>query len=202
MRGFAPLISFKKTLMKFYQFPIFFSGKLYLFNKVLGALLTKTYTKKVYVTNNETPKRLRGQYQMVLNPFKLKISNYDVDKVNVSVLAKLYGKLMVFTCKYSFIGAMILAKVPFVKYSSTKIAIASFKKIYSSDFHQRMLCLPRTLFAIATSKSFKEKGVAFIGVFLPSKKMHAWIIEDNLNPDPCDDAWICYQPVAAITKKL
>lgn len=189
--------------MKFYQIPIIFSDKLFFFNQVLGALMTKSLTTKVYVTNKEIPKSIIGQYQMVLNPFKSMATNYDIDNmcVRVSILAKFYGRLMVFTSKYSFIGAIILAKVPFVKYSSTKLAIASFKKIYPGNLHQRTLCLPRTLFAVATSKSFKKNGVAFVGVFLPSRKMHAWVIEDNLNPDPYDDAWICYQPVAAITKR-
>ncbi|HOP51209.1 MAG TPA: hypothetical protein PK887_11390 [Ignavibacteriales bacterium] len=186
--------------MKFYQFPILFSGKLYLFNKVFGVLLEKKDSNKVYFNYKGIP--IYYQYQMVLNPFKLDIPTDDFDDISVSLVAALYAKLMVFTCKHSFIGAILLAKFPFVKYNSTKIAIASFKKIYPGSFYQRTLCLPRTLFAAATSKSFDKKGVAFIGVFLPSRKMHAWIIEDNSNPDPDDDSWICYQPVAAITKKL
>lgn len=161
----------------------------------------KNDSKKIFLTNKELPKCIHTQYQIVLNPFKLETPNDDIDDAIVSLFAKLYCKLMVFTCEYSFLGARLLAMVPFVKYNSTKLAIATFKKIYPSNLQQRTLCLPRALFAIATSKSFKKKGVGFIGVFLPSRKMHAWIIEDNKNPDPYDDVWICYQPVTAIIKK-
>lgn len=28
--------------------------------------------------------------------------------------------------------------------------------------------------------------------------MHAWIVEDGKQPDPFDDMWINFQPVAAI----
>jgi hypothetical protein len=202
MRGHCSLHPFfKKPNMKFYQFIISFSGKLYVFNKIFGVLLTKNDSNKVYYTNKEIPELINDQYQMVLNPLKLDTLTNDIDDISVSSFSTLYAKLMVFTCKYSFIGARLLAKFPFVKYNSTKIAIASFKKIYPDSFYQRTLCLSRTLFAVATSKSFEKKGVAFIGVFLPSRKMHAWIIEDNSNPDPYDDTWICYQPVAAIIKK-
>jgi len=40
--------------------------------------------------------------------------------------------------------------------------------------------------------------VIFIGVFLPSKSMHAWIIEDGIQPDPSDTMWINFQPVAVL----
>lgn len=60
------------------------------------------------------------------------------------------------------------------------------------------LCLPRSLFAAKTSNSFKDTGVIFIGVFLPSRQMHAWIIEDGQQADPWDNIWHLYRPVAAI----
>ena len=60
------------------------------------------------------------------------------------------------------------------------------------------LCLPRALFAAITSKSFKDTGVILIGVFLPSRQMHAWIIEDGQQADPYDNIWHLYRPVAAI----
>ena len=60
------------------------------------------------------------------------------------------------------------------------------------------LCLPRSLFAAKTSQAFKDKGVIFIGTFLPSRHMHAWVIEDGEQPDPYDKIWHLYKPVAAI----
>jgi len=40
--------------------------------------------------------------------------------------------------------------------------------------------------------------VIFIGVFLPSNTMHAWIIEDGKIVDPYDGIWLNFQPVAAL----
>lgn len=37
----------------------------------------------------------------------------------------------------------------------------------------------------------------FIGAFLPSVQMHAWVIEDGMPADPHDDNWINFAPVAA-----
>jgi hypothetical protein len=37
-----------------------------------------------------------------------------------------------------------------------------------------------------------------IGVFLPSRAMHAWIIENHMQPDPQDRSWTSFQPVALI----
>ncbi len=185
--------------MKFYQIPVIFFDKLFWFHSIFGILLTKNKPKnlpKIELTNS-----IDKQYQVVINPFKAKVLDVKNRNVKISFLSKIYGKLMVFACKYSFFGARVLAKIPFVKYPTTEIAIKAFQKLYPTNLEQRTLCLPRMLFVIATSKTFKNKGVGFIGVFLPSRKMHAWIIENNSNPDPYDDTWICYQPVVAITKK-
>jgi hypothetical protein len=64
---------------------------------------------------------------------------------------------------------------------------------------QRELCLARALFAAKTSQRFREEGVVVIGVFLPSRAMHAWAIEGNQMADPYDDIWINYQPVAMLS---
>jgi hypothetical protein len=84
---------------------------------------------------------------------------------------------------------------PFFNKSSD--AINFFHKATPSGDRSK-LCLPRTLFAAKTSKSFKDTGVMLIGVFLPSRQMHAWIIEDGQQADPYDDIWHLYRPVAAI----
>ena len=184
--------------MQFHKLPILFSGKTFLFNSIIGVLLVKDDTEECI--KKKIPTQVFNQYQLVLNPFLIKSSTNKIEEFKVNLRAKLFAKLMVFTCKRSFLLARFLTKISIIKFDSTKTAIATFKKIYPSSLHQRTLCLPRTLFAIATSKTFKKNGTAFIGVFLPSKKMHAWIIEDETNPDPNDDGWICYQPLVCIYK--
>lgn len=49
-----------------------------------------------------------------------------------------------------------------------------------------------------TSKTFKKDGILFIGASLPSGKMHAWIIENGIQPDRLDRNWIMYRPMLAL----
>jgi hypothetical protein len=63
---------------------------------------------------------------------------------------------------------------------------------------QTELCLARALFTAKTSRRFRSEGVVIIGVFLPSRSMHAWVIEGGRIADPFDDIWINYQPVAIL----
>jgi hypothetical protein len=76
-------------------------------------------------------------------------------------------------------------------------AIAFFRHDVSGD--QAELCLPRSLFAATTSKKFADSGVILIGVFLPARALHAWVIEGNEVADPFDDIWINYKPIAILS---
>lgn len=184
--------------MKFYNFPIKYEGNTFFFNRLLGVLLSsKEYKEK---TKKGTPELVKTNYQYVINPYLLDTHNNFIEYKNVPFVAKIYAKLIVFISKHSFFVASLLTKIPFIKFTDSKQAIAIFTKVYPSPDQHQTLCLPRTLFVIATSKSFKKNGTAFIGVFLPSRKMHAWVIESRYNPDPLDTFWILYQPVIAIAK--
>ena len=100
-------------------------------------------------------------------------------------------------CKLNFGLGRWFSKLGQPIFKDAGEAIRFFRKYKSGDI-QNDLCLPRSLFAASTSKKFKDKGVVFIGVTLPSKSMHAWVIEDGMQPDPYDTMWINFQPVAAI----
>jgi hypothetical protein len=149
---------------------------------------------------NSTPELVNKNHNLVLNPYLINSCNKKIEIKKIPYLAKVYAKLIVFTAKYSFYLACIVTKIPFIKFSSSQYAVEIFNKIYSDPIQLRTLCLSRTIFVIATSKSFKSNGTAFIGVFLPSRKMHAWIIESGCNPDSADEIWLSYQPVVAIIK--
>jgi hypothetical protein len=59
-------------------------------------------------------------------------------------------------------------------------------------------CLPRCMFVAKTSKSFRQQGVLFVGVFLPTRQMHSWIIDGASQPDSTDRHWINYRPLLAL----
>jgi hypothetical protein len=185
--------------MNFYNLPTYYKCNTYYFNKLLGILLYRNnYIEKKDF--NLTPEIVKDNYQLILNPYLVDICDNSLECLKVTYLGKVYAKLLVFTSKYSFFAASTLAKMPLIKFANSKYAVAIFNSIYPDPLQQRTLCLPRTLFVIATSKSFKKYGTAFIGVFLPSRKMHAWVIESGCNPDSLDEIWLSYQPVVAITK--
>ena len=63
---------------------------------------------------------------------------------------------------------------------------------------KHQLCLQRAFLASKISKSFEANGVIFIGAFLPTGDMHAWIIENGIQPDSDDRGWINYRPLLAL----
>ena len=184
--------------MKFDNLKIKDQNGYYFFNPIVGFLLYKTGTLSgaAFKVSNET---IDSNYNCVLNPYLMKKNELSYD-IKISLLTKVYAKLLVIISRFSFYLACQVAKLPLVRLPNSIYAAQVFNAIYSSPCQQRTLCLPRTLFVLATSKSFKHKGTAFIGVFLPSKKMHAWVIESGYNPDITDEIWILYQPILIISK--
>lgn len=184
--------------MKIIKLPVFHNEKCYLFEINTGLLLERKSKKKL-----NSIKNLETKVGLALNlndlPYILKkpvkIESASINKLKFT--SRLYVKLLIRTCKVSFLLARILTAFRFPFFENSTEAIIAFRKIAPLS-NQNDLCLPRALFAAVTSKQFKEKGVVFIGVFLPSKSMHAWIIEDGSQPDPHDSMWINFQPVVAI----
>lgn len=79
-------------------------------------------------------------------------------------------------------------------FSDAGDANLAFRKIIGGK--QNLLCLPRAIFIATTSKKFKKYGTMFIGCFFPSRNLHAWVIEENMQADIFDKYWILYTPVA------
>ena len=186
--------------MQFYNLPVKYNGNIYYFNIYLGLLLYRNESSKDNQNNEEIPSSILRDYQLVLQPYNISTTLNSTVYVKLSIVAKIYTKLLVFACKYSFLIARVIAYLPLIRFSDTKQALQVFALLYPSSSQNNTLCLPRTLFVIATSKCFKKNGTAFVGVFLPTRKMHAWIIEGGINPDAFDNSWILFQPVIAITK--
>jgi hypothetical protein len=99
--------------------------------------------------------------------------------------------------RQQFLCARLYASWQVPLFPTAREATIFFREYVKGD--QRELCLARALFAAKTSQRFREEGVVVIGVFLPSRAMHAWTIEGNQMADPYDDIWINYQPVAMLS---
>ena len=96
-----------------------------------------------------------------------------------------------------FLCARLYASCRTPLFASAREAILFFRQHAEGD--QEELCLARALFAAKTSRRFPGDGAVVIGVFLPSRAMHAWVIEGDELADPYDGIWINYQPVAMLS---
>lgn len=184
--------------MKLKILDIFYQDLNYKFNGWLGLMLVKTEKTEKKLCLHEKVKKplMQVNHPYLLIPYsRERIINISTHKKIAYKLAKVYT----FLCLKSFLFVRLLSLVRFQIFETTEEAIFFYRKVFPNK--QQNLCLPRALFAACTSKSFKKNGVIFIGVFLPSKAMHAWIIEEDKQPDIYDDIWICYQPVAVMYYK-
>jgi hypothetical protein len=178
------------------SFTAFFGGNHYRIHNIFGLLLEyKAYDERAI----QLPEIIDDLFRHVSNPYLLKtVRQIPSNKVipNDSLFAKILARIFTLLCLRSFLLFRALSYTRFPIFNSTEEAILFYRKMYPNE--QKELCLPRSLFAACTSKTFTQEGCLFIGVFLPSRAMHAWILEAGKQPDPYDDIWICYQPVAAM----
>ena len=182
--------------MKFLSLPIYQNNTIYFLEPFTANLFSKkAETQKAnQVLHSE---KVIAALKQCDNPYLLKPDATSSSPITTSQYLKYFGNSLTKACKQAFWLARIITVFGKPLFNATSDAIMTYRKLYPIELQQD-LCLPRTLFAASTSKSFKEKGVIFIGVFLPSRNMHAWIIEDGMQPDPYDTIWINYQPVAAL----
>jgi hypothetical protein len=184
--------------MKITKLPIYRDDRSYMFEPFTGLLLERICDDKLNI-EPKLSKKVCVSLNLNENPYNLQNhKEFKTIAIKTSrITTRLYVKLLIKMCKASFLLTRILTLFKISIYENATEAIIAFREIAPLSI-QNDLCLPRALYAAVTSKKFKEKGVLFIGVFLPSKSMHAWIIEDGIQPDPYDAMWINFQPVAAI----
>jgi len=108
-----------------------------------------------------------------------------------------YANTLLKLCRINLFMARLYSSFASISFPNSRTAI-SYYRDNMNNLDQAKACLPRSLFALKTSKEFRTSGALIIGIFLPSRAMHAWIIENNMNADPLDKIWTSYQPVAAI----
>jgi hypothetical protein len=125
------------------------------------------------------------------------IKTSTIEKNRAKSLLKIYGIILTRLFSINFYLGYMFSKISVRVFCSSKEAICFYRK-YVYPNQQSDLCLARAFFASAASKKFKQDGVIFIGLFLPSKSMHAWVIEDGAVADTHDGIWLNYQPLAAI----
>jgi hypothetical protein len=184
--------------MKSLSLPIKDGNKLFFFSKFDGCVYYEILSNDYKKVHRKIPEKVRIALNNNNNPYFL--STYNIDNLDFfqnSVKLKKYIYRLNLLCDKSFYLAKLYSNSKIKEFENSTQALKFYRNIEHLK-EQNTLCLPRTLFAASKSKLFKEKGVIFIGIFLPSTNLHAWIIEDGCQPDTQDIIWTNYQPIAAI----
>ena len=185
--------------MKLIQISINFRNKYYWLHPYLGiTLVGKTESKKRNKKVALPEKVLRGT-KYYTNPFLLKPYLSDINNLEIrsSVRASIILMYLNFIRRLSFL-LLWKSKVFFKPCFQDANEAIEFFRSKTTNYDQSSLCLLRSFFVAYTSKRFNDGGILVIGVFLPSKSLHAWIIEDGQQPDDFDIEWVNYQPIAIL----
>lgn len=96
-----------------------------------------------------------------------------------------------------FLPSLIYARRNAGIFNHTRAAYSAVAELPGHKDGRSDRCLQRSLLAAKTSKSFPRSGVLLIGAEFSTCEMHAWIIEDEAQPDSDDRSWINYRPLLA-----
>ena len=174
-----------------------YKDKIYHFNPFLGCLISKSYKGKV--NHNPTLSstlKVKKALEIIHNPFIIGSYRKENNIIKIGKFINYYAHLLIWCYHNFYPGLYLLSKLRLNHFSNSTEAIKVFCKIHPKN--QNQLCFPRSIFAVTTSKRFKKHGVLFIGVFHPSRHMHAWVIEDGVNAYQYDNIWTNFTPVALI----
>lgn len=155
----------------------------------------------VFQKNNINEKLKKALY-VVDNPFSIETlhpGDYytQIDEEDFKKIVQFHNILLKLGNERFFLSR-IYASFRRYLFNNSIEAFDAISRIEKQKEFKNELCLQRSLLAMKTSKSFRNNGVLFIGASFPSGKMHAWIIENEVQPDRFDRNWIMYRPLLAI----
>ena len=170
-----------------------FKGKSYHFNRFFGILQSKKCSEQNTFFIRDCKKT--NNVDAILNPYDVIHIEGEVSE-SYSRWVIFYARLLVWLSANCYILAIIIANLRLNVFDTAQIANDAFYKCIKGN--QRELCLPRALFISSTSKQFKSNGSMFIGVYLPTHNMHAWVMENGACADNYDTLWIDYTPILIV----
>ena len=116
--------------------------------------------------------------------------------IKINQLNKIFSRLVKLG-NNRFLMSRLYSSITANIFENSLQAMSAINSLEYSSTENR--CLQKCLAIAKTSKSFKKSGVIFIGAQIPLKEMHAWIIENEIQPDIEDRSWINFTPLMAIT---
>lgn len=130
---------------------------------------------------------------------KISDKSQDLNSEKQAALVKMHDRLLRISSKRFFMSRLY-ASLRRPMFETTYQAMASISQIPEQFHNREERCLQRSLLAAKTSKSFQEQGVLFIGAMTTNSDMHAWIIENESQPDHEDRGWVNYRPLLALVQ--
>lgn len=181
--------------MKIIHCPVNYYGEHFRFSRFWGCLICsqrKSSGNTLPVLSAEK----QACIDAVRDPYQIRECMKTTEwKKKESLIAMLYARLLTWTCTHYYPMVNLFLWLRLDIFPSGNDASLFYYSVYPEMKRQQTLCLPRAIFIATTSKQFDKKGILFIGTFLPTVRMHAWVIEDGLHADLYDKQWIYYRPV-------
>ena len=146
------------------------------------------------------PKKVLDALQYCHVPYSLKVPDIQptntLDQKQSNMLDHFYDRILFLRkINYWLVNRYASSSQPI--FDDSLQAFQALAQQNRSALTDRQGCLNRTLVVAKSSIEFKKSGVLFIGADLPQTSLHAWIIENDYQPDPWDRDWINYLPIAA-----
>lgn len=183
--------------MKFTLLPCKFENQYFYISPITGNLNVTDTPVFMFNINDKIKKALwycDNPYELnQIDNISAELNNYLISKL------KIYNKRLIWLNNKRFLLSCIYSRISVPLFNNT---VQAFDFIAELNIHKEKkgkICLQRSLLAAKISKSFKKNGTLFIGAQLPTGVMHAWIIENGIQPDRQDREWIMYKPLLAIT---
>ena len=172
---------------------VYFNGRIYFLRPFVGIVYSYSGTPSDVPVEGEI---IKQNLSIVDNPFLLEQREVDVAG-NYSFFLHWYARFLVFSYHHCYPALYLLSFLRLPVFDDAGKANLAFRSILNNK-DQSVLCLPRAVFISSTSRRFKKNGAMFIGIFLPTRNMHAWVIEDNKVADIYDYYWTMYTPLAIL----
>jgi hypothetical protein len=164
-----------------------------------GALLKFSDAKVPSFRAKKLPLKVSSALALCMEPYQLNPAPNlipDLNSTSEIDLKKIYSRLSYLRRK-SFLLSVFYTSLRRPIYETSFDAMSDISRLFPEDLHAES-CLQKALTVAKVSKKFKSHGVLFIGAQLPLKSMHAWIIEDGIQPDQADRKWVNYLPLLAL----
>jgi len=156
--------------------------------------------KRFLKKNSSIPYRIHENLLVCDKPFLARKSELSPWKKNLDEISQLQSyystALKIGINHFALLRFYSALKVPI--FETTEQALTAISYLPNEKENYIKTCLIRTIVAAKLSKSFSKNGVIFIGASLPLGQMHAWIMENQNNPDKFDRNWINYHPLLAL----